>query len=360
MFWLRDVSSEYYLYISPAYEEIWGRPPEDLYHNPALMTESIHPDDRKEVLAAMEQLNTRRVFNGEYRIIRADGQVRWIHARVFPVLDEKDEVTRLTGIAEDITERKEAQTALLERERLRMALEKEQEISALRHKLMSTLSHEFRTPLTIVQAAVQMLEVYAERNDAEKHHQRLKVILQQVKQMTEMLDDMSLVVHGTSQYMKFKPQTVEIEQLCRDFIEEMQASIGANHRMAFITDGNVQTLQADPRLLGRILSNLLHNAVKYSPKGAEVRLQLHQEENCLVLRVSDKGIGIPPEEQTHVFEPFFRASNTGDVRGTGLGLRIVKDCVTLHGGSVTFESLPGKGTTFMVRLPLQPSAAAVG
>jgi signal transduction histidine kinase len=126
------------------------------------------------------------------------------------------------------------------------------------------------------------------------------------------------------------------------------------HTIDYRLDGDASDAQMDRQLLRQIFSNLLTNAIKYSPEGAIIHFRVQAENGWAIFQVEDHGIGIPDDEQTHLFDTFYRARNVGNIPGTGLGLSIVKSSVDLHGGSVSFKSRVGAGTTFTVKLPLRP------
>jgi PAS domain S-box-containing protein len=357
VFWLIDLVEQKYLYISPSYQMVWGRPVEELYNDSRPIIDTIHPEDRDKLLSDVGQF-VERSYDNEYRIVHSDGSIRWVRTKFTPIKNEQGETYRLAGISEDITERKEAEAVLLETQRLRAALDAEHELSEVKNRLMRTISHEFRNPLTVIQNSTQMLKEYYERMETDQRNKRLEVIEGQIKRLVELLEDVSLVLHGTVNHLRFKPEPLDLERLCRLLIEEMQTAVGEDKQFIFKTDGFVREMTADPRLLDRALSNLLSNAVKYSTLNSQITFELSKEGNEAVLRVRDEGIGIPQADQARIFEPFYRASNVDQVSGTGLGLRIVKDCITAHGGSVAFESTAGKGTTFIVRLPLRQTESA--
>jgi signal transduction histidine kinase len=152
--------------------------------------------------------------------------------------------------------------------------------------------------------------------------------------------------------LEFKPARVDLRVLCPQIVDEagLQHPGGASRVVCDVAPDLAPGLY-DEKLLRHIFVNLLSNAIKYSPGGGEVRFEVRRDEDDTLFRVRDRGIGIPPEEQGHLFESFHRASNVGSIQGTGLGLAIVKNAVDMHGGTIAVESLPGEGTTFTVRLP---------
>jgi signal transduction histidine kinase len=162
---------------------------------------------------------------------------------------------------------------------------------------------------------------------------------------------MSLTIKGRLDERIFQARPIKLSALCLASINEIQETVGSKHRFIFVGDERVQIVQADETLISRILLNLLSNAVKFSPEGSEIRLELLLDGEQIRLCVSDSGMGITADDIDQIFEPFYRAEAARDIRGTGLGLNIVQDCVERHQGQIRVESEPGKGTTFTVTLP---------
>jgi len=252
----------------------------------------------------------------------------------------------------DITEQKRLEAELMEKELLRVALEKEQELGELKNRFMSTVSHEFRTPLAMILTSSELLERYHDKLTAERREIAFGTIKAQVKHLGEMLDDISVIIKAQMGRLEFNPIPLDLDALCHRIVNEIQATIGIAHQLALTTSGDLANLSIDERLLQHILRNLLSNAVKYSPPGEKVEVNLSRQDDHILLEVRDYGIGIPAEDQEYLFEPYHRASNVGTISGTGLGLKIARDCAELHGGTITFVSEEGKGTTFTARLPV--------
>ncbi|MGC1392783.1 MAG: PAS domain-containing sensor histidine kinase, partial [Coleofasciculaceae cyanobacterium] len=341
------------IYVSPAYEQIWGRTCESLYNNPRSWLDAIHPLDLDTVMAKFHR-QAEDGFDWEYRILRPDGEVRWIHDRAFGVHDGQGLLYRFVGIAEDITERKLAEFEVGK------ALLKERELNDLKSRFVSMTSHEFRTPLTTIQSSTELLEYYYQSNDG-RHLRHLRRIQTAVAHMTQMLDDILTIGEAEAGKLDFKPNPLDLVEFCRYLVEELQLSIKTQKMIVFNyqTDCIRQSKNQDQwslplideRLLRQILSNLLGNALKYSPIDSTVQFDLIYSHNTAIFKITDNGIGIPPEDQSRLFEPFHRAANVGTIQGTGLGLAIVKQCVDLHQGEITVDSVAGS-TTFTVKLPL--------
>jgi len=369
VFWITSVDDSQVIYVSPAYEELWGRTRESLYEQRLSWLDAVHPEDRDRVFAAFEK-QSQEEFDQEYRIVRPDGSIRWIRDRVFPVGDEQGRVYRFAGLAEDITSRKLAEVETYN------ALQRERERGELKSRWVAMTSHEFRTPLTAVQSSAEMVERYRQRFSEEQQQTHLHRIKIAVKRMTQMLEEILLLSEAEAGQLVFNPAPLDLVPLCHDLVEELQVAYNNQQAITFTPLGdctfaaqasdqgegreldqtpipNPQSLPLlDEKLLRHILSNLLSNAIKYSPGGRTVQFNLTCLDDKVVFQIQDQGIGIPPEDQPRLFEAFHRATNVGPIQGTGLGLTLVKQCVDLHRGEITFTSVVGEGTTFTVTLPL--------
>ncbi len=350
VFWVVSPERDQTLYVSPAYEDIWGRTCQSLYEEPLSFLDTIHPEDRKSVTNAFEKLMRGQPTFTEYRILRADGSLGWIWSREFPVRNELGQVYRVVGIAEDATERRQAE------EELRRTLQKEKELGELKSRFISLVSHEFRTPLSAILSSVELLEHYRHKLTEEKKLDYLHHIQAAVDTMTRLLDDVLIIGRSETGRLKFKPAPLDLAQLCRDLMEEARLGAGPLHTIDFAIQGQCADAQMDKQLLRHILSNLLSNAIKYSPYGGTVRFELRCADGAAIFKIEDEGIGIPPAEQARLFDTFHRATNVGNIPGSGLGLSIAKRLADLHGGTIDFISAVNAGTTFTVSLPLNPPA----
>ncbi len=257
------------------------------------------------------------------------------------------------GIGIDITDLKQADEDRLEAEKLRFELEKEREVLVLKDRFISTMSHEFRTPLAVVLAAKEALEHYYDRMKPERRTEHFANIAEQVRYLTDLLDEILTVSKARAGKMQFQPVPMDLTDYCRKLFEQMRTTDKGRHQFIFDSRDLPDVVEADKVLLQHILINLLSNAVKYSPVESMVALHLSCTDSSVMIQVRDEGIGIPENDQLHLFEPFYRASNVQSFEGTGLGLAIVKESAEAHGGSITCESTPGQGTLFTVRLPLR-------
>lgn len=248
-------------------------------------------------------------------------------------------------IIRDITERKRSEAEILG------ALDRERELNEMKTRFVSMTSHEFRTPLTTIMSSAELLERYGDRWDADKQTQYLHKVQTAAKHMTELLNDVLLINKAEAGMVEFKPQPTVLNEFSQEIIEELQITTN-RHEIALQSQLSNIPMTIDRKLMRHILTNLLSNAVNYSPGGGEIVLSLEQTAEKIEMRVKDCGIGIPLESQATLFDSFVRGSNVGTISGTGLGLAIVKKSVNLHQGDITCQSTVGEGTTFIVQMPL--------
>jgi PAS domain S-box-containing protein len=253
---------------------------------------------------------------------------------------------------EDITERKRMEAELREKEKISLALEKEREMRQFKSRFLSIMSHELRTPLTSIRLSHDMLTQYAEQITDEEKQQYLKNIRLQVEYLGDLVRDVVTVSKGELQDLAFAPELTDLLTFCRGIAEEFQLAHHKTHRVTFSTKLMRVDAMIDKKLLRQALTNLLSNAIKYSPQGGEVLFALLHEGDDALICIVDEGIGIPQADLDKVFTPFQRGGNVDNLPGTGLGLAITKQAVELHGGAISVQSTVGKGTTFVIRLPI--------
>lgn len=235
-------------------------------------------------------------------------------------------------------------------DKLLVTLEQERELNELKSRIITTVSHEYRTPLTTILSSTELLRQYDARLTPEKKQQHFQRIQSSVQYLTEMVNDMLFVSEAEAGNLEFSPSLVDVVQVIGELIAEFQPD-ATDCRIIFECKDTSVNAILDEIILQSILKNLLSNAIKYSPQGSQVYVKLSGEPNQISFQVVDSGIGIPQAEQAQLFNAFFRGSNVSTIPGVGLGLVIVKKCVDLHGGEITVESEEGVGTTFTVTLP---------
>jgi PAS domain S-box-containing protein len=251
----------------------------------------------------------------------------------------------ILSFAQDITQRKRAE------EEMRKALEREKELSQLKSNFVSMVSHEFRTPLGIIQSSAELLGDFHGRMSPDERNEQLDSISRNTRRMAGMMEEILVLSRLEAGKLEFRPATVDLNAFSRLVVDEVLSATNRRCSVELSLNSIPADAQADERLLGHIFTNVLSNAVKYSEAGATVHFLVARDGHDAVCVIRDQGIGIPEEDRRHLFVAFHRGSNVGTRPGTGLGLLLVKRCADLHGGEVQVESRPGKGTTVTVRFP---------
>jgi len=264
-------------------------------------------------------------------------------------------VFRNNAIELMVTQRGLAQQASMLEEKLAA----ERHLTQLQRNFVSMASHEFRTPLTIIDGHAQRLNKLKERIGVDEIVTRAGKIRAAVLRMTHLIDNLltstRLIESGAGLY--FHPQDIDLRELVHDVCELHRESSPGSTIVAELGDRSLRMV-GDVKLLSQVFDNLLSNAIKYSPGGGIARIIARAEEGWLVVAVEDHGIGIPSADIGRLFERYFRGSNVSGIVGTGVGLNLVKMVVDLHGGDITVESQEGQGSCFTVRLPIKPPPQA--
>ena len=249
----------------------------------------------------------------------------------------------------DITARKrfEAESAAM--------LEQERQISEMKTRFISVTSHEFRTPMTAALGSVELLNNHFERLAPPKRRELLGRITTSLHRMTEMLDEVLLLNRMDANRVEMNLAPADLQQQVQSFIEEIRLGDREAHAIDFHVSGEVTAFPTDLNLLHHIVSNLLSNAVRYSPAGSTVTVSLAAGPAQVTLSVQDQGIGIPENDRPRIFEAFERGSNVGNIKGTGLGLNIVKRMTHMLGGTIAVEPADPAGSRFTLILPRLPA-----
>ena len=230
---------------------------------------------------------------------------------------------------------------------LRIALEKERELGDLKSKFVSLASHEFRTPLSAILSSTYLIAQYANTGDLQQQQKHLKKITNSVNQLTDILNDFLSVGKIEEGRVEVRYSVFDLHAYLNNIIEEMNALLKRKQVFQYTHEGE-NNVELDPALLRHIITNLLSNAIKFSPEESPILINTSYEEGRLVMQVKDHGMGIPPEDQQHLFERFFRAANVSYIQGTGLGLHIIGKYVELMNGEIMCESTVGEGTVFTI------------
>jgi PAS domain S-box-containing protein len=232
------------------------------------------------------------------------------------------------------------------------ALERERELNDLKSKFVSIASHEFRTPLSTVLSSAALIEQYHERKEKEKLIKHVHRIKSSVNHLTAILNDFLSLGKLEEGRIDVVRDRFVVAEFLTEIKEEMASTLKAGQKLAVDWHDVPQEAYSDLRILRNILFNLISNGVKYSEAGKTIFVKCEHMEGKLAFTIRDEGIGIPEDDQKHLFERFFRARNAGNIQGTGLGLNIVKRYVELLDGTISFSSEYGKGSIFTVRIPI--------
>ncbi|NWF70987.1 MAG: HAMP domain-containing histidine kinase [Chloroflexi bacterium] len=241
---------------------------------------------------------------------------------------------------------------LIEAEMARQQLEKERELLRHKERFITVVSHEFRTPLAIIETSAYLLEKHYPRLPEERRVSHIREIRRQGAHMARLLNSIVTAEQLMAHREPTETAAIDVRQLCEEMIAEMRTADAEAHPLHVTFEGALEALALNAQHLRVILYHLLSNALKYSPAGSAVQIMLRREPAAFFVQVSDQGLGIPEREQVRVFQPFFRAENVTYIGGIGLGLALVYASVQQQGGSIDWQSAVGQGTVFTVRLPL--------
>lgn len=288
------------------------------------------------------------LYDQEMILEKEDGTKLVLSMNLAPLFNDKGEVSEIVMTIDDITMQKEWEASL------QTALEHERQLNMLKSQFISTITHEFKTPLTVIRTSTHLLRQKADQMTKEDQLRRIDRIDDQVTRLNNMVDDI-VQLNRTGSY-GYQPEwdEVDLKKLINDIVDDLQAA----YEERVIIKASID-LQGDPYYLldhtlsNQIISNLLSNAIKYSHEGGEVHLNCHTDAQNIIIKVSDSGIGIPKSDQPFLFNDFFRARNVETRPGIGFGLTIVRQAVKALGGELLFESQENVGTTFTIILPIK-------
>lgn len=321
-----------------SFEEVKGKYIWDLF---------LIPEDIECVKIIIKELQACHFPNEhENYWIARDGTRRLISWYNTVLFDDNSLVKYIIGIGIDITERQQA-------EKMRRQLEHQQELSQLQLRFFSSVSHEFRTPLSTILASVQLLQLCPNKFSPDKKLRNLQRIEDATQRLRQMLDNILTINRAETGQLEFQPTRVNLEQFCQGILAEIPRNPDNPYALNLVSQADCICADLDKNLLRSILINLIMNAIKYSPPCSTIDLRL----NCTITEVNfqvcDQGIGILADDIHHIFEAFYRGKNVDSIPGSGLGLTVAQTCVIVQGGNISVTSEPGVGTTFTVTIPCE-------
>ena len=334
-------------YVNPRFSLVTGySAAEVLGKNPRLLKSGATPPETYR--AMWQALRHGQVWTGELLNRTKSGEPYLESAVIAPVVDDRGHVTHYVALKDDITAKQRHEAELNAR------LRREREISEMKTRFISVTSHEFRTPMAAALGSVEILANHLDRLPPKKRQELLARITDSLHRMTAMLDEILLLSRLDANRVQVRLAPLELPPFVQHAIEEVRLGDRDLHRFEFHATGDPTAFPTDANLLQHILSNLLSNAVRYSPAGSLVTVRLAVGPAQAQVTVEDQGIGIPEADLARIFEPFERGSNIGTIQGTGLGLNIVQRMVAVLGGTVEAAALATGGTRFSVIFPRHP------
>ncbi|HEX5400180.1 MAG TPA: PAS domain S-box protein, partial [Verrucomicrobiae bacterium] len=352
VFWLTDPVKRQMLYISPAYEAIWGRSCQSLYDSPQTWLEAIHPDDRERIHQAALTKQEGGEYDETYRILRPDGSVRWIHDRAFPVRNESGAIYRVVGVAEDVTNQR----------KLEEQFHQAQKMEAV-GQLAGGVAHDFNNILAVIQMSCELIKTEGKLSAAQSEF--AEGISDAARRAAALVRQ--LLLFSRRQIMQ--QRDLDLNEIVNGLSQMLRRIIGEDVNLELRLRSGSLPVHADAGMLEQVLMNLAVNARDAMPGGGRLCIEtgekdvdadharLHPDASPgrhVWFAVSDTGQGIPPEIVPRIFEPFFTTKQPG--KGTGLGLATVFGIVKQHRGWISVRSEPGAGTCFQIFFPAGASA----
>jgi len=285
-----------------------------------------------------------RLERMECQMKKADGSAFFALLKSKVIKNEKLQFKHLLSMVSDITSIKEHER------QVEIQLVKSEELNAMKSRFISMASHEFRTPLTSILSSTALIEQYWKLGENEKINRHLIRIKSSIKSLVGIIDEFLSIEKLESGKVEIHRVTFSLPELCEDLMEEI-ASLKKNGQSIYHNHTGINEIYEDRNVIRHILLNLLSNACKYSAEEKDIKLLTLVSDQQITIMVEDQGMGIPEAEHSQVFTSFFRAGNTGNIDGTGLGLNIVKRYVELLNGTISFVSKQNKGATFTVEFP---------
>jgi PAS domain S-box-containing protein len=333
-------------YVSPSVKALIGYTPESMIGKTPM--DYAHPKDINGMINDIYNFTSRNhTTPSEYRYISSTGKHIWLET-IAKIVYENGVPLKIQTSTRDISIRKKADSII------ETTLKRERELNQLRTNLVSTISHEFRTPMTTIRTSAELIEIYIEgQNSTNEQHLRKQInkITDEIDRIVELMNAVLIISKDDSGKTKFKPIAFDVKELCINIVETSFSNNHKGQKVDFSFKGDEFLIFADRNLIQYSIFNLLNNAFKYSENCQNIEMLIKSHEHEIQIEIIDFGIGIPKEDQPNLFNTFFRASNTDGIQGTGLGLYIVKTFVEKNSGKIKLKSQLGKGTKAILNLP---------
>jgi PAS domain S-box-containing protein len=356
--WMATADGEEFVYVNPAFEEIWGMAVETLYDEPMAFVDAVHPEDRERVREAFRSL-PEEPYDEEFRIVRPDGEVRWIHARgtlatagevaeerwlaaSHREAEEDGEMERIIGIGEDVTEHKHRE------ERLEELVDELEASNERLEQFAYAASHDLQEPLRMVSSYLQLIEDrYGDELD-EEGEEFIDYAVDGADRMREMIRGLLEYSRVETRGDPFEP--VDLNEVVDDVRQDLEVRIEESDAEIDVDD--LPRVVGDAGQLGQVFQNLLDNAIEYSgDTSPAIEITAERADEMWAITVSDEGVGIDPDDAERVFEVFERLHGLEKHSGTGIGLALCDRIVERHGGDIWVDSEPGEGASFTFTLP---------
>lgn len=334
-----------FTFVNGTYSNFYNKQPEELIDKNVF--DLLDADGAKEIRKRYTKYTPQNAIQTYELKVKKNKKERWQRWTNRALFDQNNQITEIQSIGQDITDLKKAEDEIIK------SLQKEKELNQLKSRFVSTVSHEFRTPLASIQGSIQLLDNYYDSLSKENKDKSFKRIYSGINNMKIMLEEVSILGKDQSGKLEFKPQKVNFETFYNNVVEEVLSTFEKGKQIKINVNAIFGEIIIDKNLMRHILINLLNNAIKFSPSHDTVFLDLSgAEKKQLIITVIDNGIGIPKADLKKIFNTFHRGSNVETIKGTGLGMSIIKRCVELHNGTIKIKSKEREGTTVTVKFQL--------
>jgi PAS domain S-box-containing protein len=281
--------------------------------------------------------------NQEVSLLTKNGDQCWLDCSIQTTKFDQQPATLVTAV--DVTKYKQTEY------QIQQVLQQEQKLAQNKVEFASMISHELRTPLNVISFSSNLLQQYCDRWSKKKRQECLNRIQRGIQTISLLVDEVSIIGKAEVQKLRFEPQLVNVNEFCQILLSDLQLTNYGTRQINFLSEGDCSTFPVDKGILQLILTNLLENAIKYSPQDRAVDFILTTSFEQITFKIKDRGIGIIKSDLQKLFDPFYRGKNVGQLPGNGLGLAVVKKLVDIHGGEITIDSQVEVGTEFIISLP---------